>query len=381
MNKVTIDGIAPGSTVSVVVPTYNERENLSELAQRLDRALSGNWKWEMIIVDDDSPDGTAWTARDLARSNNRIRCIQRLGRRGLSSAVVEGMLASSAEYFVVMDGDLQHDETIVDTMLSALKDDTCDIAVGTRYAKGGGVGAWDASRARQSSMANNAARAILGVELSDPMSGFFAINRDTFGKSVRNLSRLGFKILLDIVVSSPAPPRVQEFPYQFHVRERGDSKLDSAAIWDFFLMLVEKRIGKLIPARLISFGLVGGLGVIVHLGAMQIMFSLFSLSYVVAHTVGTLTALTSNYLLNNILTFRDRRRTGWGLVTGWLSFAAICSVGMMGNVSVANWLFERDSWWVFSSVAGIVVGVIWNYSVSSVVTWRLRSDAQREIDF
>ncbi len=145
-------------------------------------------------------------------------------------------------------------------MLTALAEDRCDIAVGTRYAKGGGVGAWDATRAKQSRIANSAARLVLGVELTDPMTGFFAIKREFFEKSVRNLSQLGFKILLDIVVSLPKPPRVEEFAYQFRVRERGDSKLDATVVWDFLLLLLDKRIGHIVPARFVSFGLRGRFG-------------------------------------------------------------------------------------------------------------------------
>ena len=381
MNDHGPDRDVRGPNVSIIVPTYNERENLEELVQRLQHALSSDWHWELIIVDDDSPDGTAWTARELARSNSRIRCIQRIGRRGLSSAVVEGMLASSADYLVVMDGDLQHDETVIDSMLTALAEDRCDIAVGTRYAKGGGVGAWDATRAKQSRIANSAARLVLGVELTDPMTGFFAIKRESFEKSVRNLSQLGFKILLDIVVSLPNPPRVEEFAYQFRVRERGDSKLDAPVVWDFLLLLLDKRIGHIVPARFVSFGLVGGSGVFVHLATMQLLFALIPISYVVAHAIGTLTALTSNFLLNNILTFQDRRRTGWGLVTGWLNFALVCSVGMLGNLGVASWLFLQDTVWVVSSIAGILAGVVWNFSVSSFVTWRSIGPIEREVDF
>jgi dolichol-phosphate mannosyltransferase len=224
------------------------------------------------------------------------------------------------------------------------------------------------------------ARRVLGVELSDPMTGFFAIRRETFEKSVRNLSQLGFKILLDIVVSSPVPPRVEEFPYRFRVRERGESKLDAAVIWDFLLLLIDKRVGHILPARFVSFSLIRTSGVAVHLATMMLLFSVLSAPYVLAHTIGTVTAMTWNYLLNNALTFQDRRRTGWGLVTGWISFAIVCSVGMLGNVGIANWLYERHNAWIVSTIAGILAGVVWNYSVSSFVTWRTRAP-QRKVDF
>ena len=127
--------------LSVVIPTFNERGNLSELIRHITAALEGI-RWEVIVVDDDSPDGTAAEARRMYRSDARVRCIQRVNRRGLSSACIEGMLASSARFLAVMDGDLQHDPTILRRMYDALAADEADLVIGSRYAGGGGVGQW-----------------------------------------------------------------------------------------------------------------------------------------------------------------------------------------------------------------------------------------------
>ena len=279
-----------------------------------------------------------------------------------------------------MDGDLQHDESVVPTMIGLLLSEDCDIVVGTRYADGGSVGEWAASRARQSRIANSIARSVLGTSLSDPMSGFFALSRSTFDSSLRQLSSLGFKILLDIILSAPAAPRIKEVPYAFRTRAHGESKLDASVVWDFFLLLADKSVGNIIPARFLSFALIGGFGVLVHLSVMKLIFVLVGASYLVAHITGTTVALISNFALNNLLTFRDRRLSGLELVRGFLSFAAICSVGIVGNVGIASWLFEQNAWWVLSSIAGIIVGAVWNYSVSSIFTWPARTRSKRNSD-
>src|SRR5262249_19627660 len=204
----------PGAELSIIVPTFNERENVAELVRRLDKCLT-RCSWEVIFVDDDSPDGTSNSVLEIAQRDCRVRCLQRIGRRGLSSACIEGMSASSAPYLAVIDGDLQHDETLLVPMLDVLKNGQVDIVVGSRYVSGGAFGAWDRSRANMSRAATRISRVIVRAELKDPMSGFFMIRRDVFAETVRNLSVIGFKILLDIFASSPRPLRFKELPYQF----------------------------------------------------------------------------------------------------------------------------------------------------------------------
>jgi dolichol-phosphate mannosyltransferase len=360
---------APGPELAIVVPTFNERENVAELVRRLDRALPGI-AWEVVFVDDDSPDGTADLLRALARRDHRVRCLQRVGRRGLASACVEGVLATSAELVAVMDADLQHDETVLPQMLAAVRCGSADIAVGTRYAKGGSIGEWNQSRAQMSALATWLSHKVTGVNLSDPMSGFFLLRREAFNGVVRDLSGLGFKILLDILASGKGKLRVHEQPYQFRNRVAGESKLDTQALWDFFLLLIDKRIGKLVPARFVSFGLIGGFGVVVHFVVLTVLFQLMGQGFAWSQAIAASVAMVFNYTLNNMLTYRDRRRKGFRWITGLISFAAICAVGMAANVGVANYLFVQQTFWVFSALAGILLGAVWNYAVSAVYTWR-----------
>ena len=353
--------------LAVIVPSFNEYDNVEPMIQRLGTALSGI-EWEVIYVDDDSPDGTATKVRELAQVNRRVRCVQRIGRRGLSTAVIEGILASSATYFAVIDADLQHDERLLPKMLGILSGGAVDIVVGSRYVAGGGIGEWQKDRAVMSRFATRLARLVLTADLSDPMSGFFMLTRPAFESAVRRLSGQGFKILLDLFASTPTPYRFKELPYVFGQRLHGESKLDTFVMWEYLMLLLEKLIGQFVPVRFVLFAAVGASGVIVHLATLRL--SLTVVEFPIAQTIATLVAMTSNFLLNNILTYRDKRLHGTRLVTGLLSFYAVCGIGAVANVGIASAAFAHNyAWWV-SGLAGAAVGVVWNYAVSSVFTWR-----------
>jgi dolichol-phosphate mannosyltransferase len=355
--------------LSVIVPTFNEGDNVAEVVARLERCLAG-YAWEVIFVDDDSPDGTAALVRRLSLHDPRVRCVHRIGRRGLSSACVEGMLASAAPFFAVMDGDLQHDEALLPRMLETLKRGSADVVIGTRYCAGGGIGDLEASRARMSRFATRLSRLIIPAELSDPMSGFFALRRDAFERSVRQLSSIGFKILLDILASSPTPLRTHELPYQFRSRRAGESKLDSQAIWEYLMLLADKLFGAYVPVRFVTFGVIGGVGVLVHFAVLAGLFGLLGAPFAASQTGAALVAMTSNFALNNALTYRDRRLRGWDWVKGLVSFTLVCSIGMLANVGVAAYLFAGDTGWALAAMAGIAIGAVWNYALSATYTWR-----------
>jgi len=357
------------SEISVVVPTFNERKNVRELIQRIDRCLEGR-SWEVIFVDDDSPDGTAEFVRQLARKDDRIRCLQRIGRRGLSSACIEGMLSTSSPYLAVMDGDLQHDETLLLQMLNTIIQENLDIVVGSRYLEGGGFGDWAESRIAISRFAARMSRMVVRTNLTDPMSGFFVINRKAFEEIVRNLSGIGFKILLDLFASSPRPLRVKELAYQFRRRHLGESKLDNQVAWEYGMLLLNKLFGKIIPIRFVAFSLVGGLGVFVHFLILTVLLHGLNIKFLWSQAFAALVTMTFNFTLNNILTYRDLRLKGLQWVRGWLSFTLACSVGAVANVGIAAYLFEKKTIWVFAAFAGIIVGAVWNYAVTMSYTWK-----------
>lgn len=361
---------APGVELSVIIPTFNERANVLELIQRLQTTLT-KYRWEVIFVDDDSPDETARLVREIAQCDIRVRCIQRIARRGLSSACTEGMLSSSAPYMAVIDGDLQHDETLLPKMLEVLKHDKADIVVGTRYSPGGGLGDWDRSRVAISRFATWLSRLVLKAELSDPMSGFFMLRREVFEHSVRSLSGIGYKILVDIIASSKNPLRLTEIPYEFRTRESGESKLDARSVWDYLMLLIDKLVGHIVPVRFVAFSLVGGFGVIVHFVVLAILFNQIGLGFTSSQATATFVAMAGNYALNNLLTYRDMRLRGWQWLKGWVSFTTACSIGALANVGVASYLFSMDQQWGLAALAGILVSTVWNYAVTMVYTWKI----------
>jgi dolichol-phosphate mannosyltransferase len=357
--------------LAVVVPTFNERANVPVLVAKLDQALAGH-RWEAIFVDDDSPDGTADAVRELGRVDGRVRVLQRIGRRGLSSACIEGMCATSAPFVAVIDGDMQHDETLLPRMLEALRaDDSLDLAIGSRFVEGGGTGEWDRDRVAKSALATRLSRRVLKADLTDPMSGFFMIRAEIVRGLVPVLSGIGFKILLDIMTASPKPLRFKELPYVFRVRTEGESKLDHVVAMEYLIALYDRMFGRIVPVRFAMFSAIGALGAGVHMAVLTALFMGTGLNFIAATVLATLAAMTFNFFLNNSLTYRERRLKGWRqLLDGWVSFCIVCSVGAAANVGVAAFLHDvQHGYWALSALAGIMVGAVWNFALSSRFTW------------
>jgi dolichol-phosphate mannosyltransferase len=361
----------PLPEISIVVPTFSEADNIAELHSRLIATL-GTESWELIFVDDDSPDGTADIARGLSAKDQRVRCIQRIGRRGLSTAVVEGALSSSAALVAVMDADLQHDETILPAMIHELRSRDLDIVVASRNVAGGAMGDLDEGRQKISRIASRLAKGLVPHDLHDPMSGYFVMKTQVFREAARSLSGYGYKILLDLFVSAGRPLRFAELAYTFKPRAHGQSKLDSLVAWEYLMLLVDKRIGHIISPRLLFFVLVGGSGVALHYLILSTLFLGLGLSFTVAQLAGTVCAMTSNFFFNNLFTYRDQRLRGARLVRGLLSFYAICGMGALANIGIAAYAFSRNLQWALSAGAGIVVGTLWNYLATARFTWGSR---------
>jgi dolichol-phosphate mannosyltransferase len=353
--------------LAIIVPTFNERQNVRELIARVERAVRGI-RWEMIFVDDDSPDGTSDEIKAIAARDSRIRCLRRIGRRGLSSACIEGMLASSAPTLVVMDADLQHDESKIPEMFEALHAERAQLVIASRYVPGGGLGQWDKTRASMSRLATRISQMVCRQQISDPMSGFFMIRADALDMCVRQLSGKGFKILLDIVASAPERLQVAEVPYTFRERLHGESKLDTVVLWDFGMLLAEKTIGRYVPVRFLAFSLVGGAGVVVHMSVLATLRAA-DVAFPNAQAIATILSMVFNFWLNNLLTYRDRRLRGIKWVRGLLSFIAACGLGAVANVGIASYLFESHTQWVVAALAGIAVGAVWNYAITQLYTW------------
>jgi len=258
-------------------------------------------------------------------------------------------------------------------MLATLINDPVDVVIGSRYVDEGGIGTWSRHRALLSDVATRIGRHLLRVPVKDPMSGFFMLRREAFQSSVRNLSALGFKILIDLLASAPQPLRVKELPFVFRQRHAGESKLDTLIGLEYLMLLADKLFGHIVPLRFVLFGLVGGIGILVHLAVLWAALQVLSLPFSASQAAATGVAMVGNFTLNNLLTYRDRRLAGWGFVRGLLSFGLICGFGAVANVGIATMMFAREHafWWV-AGLAGAAMSAVWNYAMTSIFTWRTK---------
>ena len=364
-------GITPAPELSVVVPTYNERDNVPLVVELLKRTLE-DVSWEVIFVDDNSPDGTAAAVRALGAADHRVRCIRRIGRRGLAGACIEGMLSSQARYIAVLDADLQHDETLLAAMLERIRKGDVDVVVGSRYIPGGSADSFTSKRRFMSRLSHVAAHAITKVELSDSGSGFYMIRRDAVEALAPRLSSQGFKLLLDIMTTARGTLRAAELPYTFRERQHGESKLDSHVVLDFAALLVAKLTNDAVSFRFLMFCFVGLTGVVIHMAALQVAIEPLALRFGVAQVAATVLAVCWNFALNNMLTYRDQRLSGWRFLTGLLRFQLICAVGAISNVGAAAWLYDYQQNWWLAGLGGALMSAVWNYVVSAAFVWRSR---------
>src|SRR3954454_7769105 len=360
----------PAPELSVVVPTFKERDNVPLLVEKLARAIDGV-EWEDVFVDDNSPGDTAAGGRERRGRDARVRCVRRIGRRGLSGACIEGMLASQARFVAVMDADLQHDETLLTGMLAKLRSDQFDIAVASRFADGGSAaGLSSGSREQASRLSNEVARRLLGVTLTDPMSGFFMIRRERFEALAPQLSSQGFKILLDIVATARGSLSIAELPFVFGERQHGESKLDTRVALDFAALVLAKLTNDMVSFRFLLFCMVGLTGIAIHMVVLQLARG--HLNFGGAQTAATVAAITWNFVLNNMFTYRDQRLAGVQFLTGLIRFQLICAVGALSNVGIATWIYDHDPNLWIAGFGGALMGAVWNYVVSAAFVWRQR---------
>ena len=357
-----------GAELTIVIPTFNERENVAPLVARLDAALPG-CRWEAVFVDDNSPDGTAETVRELGATDARVRCIRRIGRRGRASACIEGMMAAQGRYVGVIDADLQHDETILPQMLQLLRDDAANLVIGTRYLPGGSAEAIEQRRRFVSRTAGSFARLVLGVEISDPTSGFFVARREVIDAIVPEMASDGFNTLLDIVTTRRIKLRIREVPYVLRARMHGESKIGVRVALDFAALILSRVTRNVLPQRFLLFCFVGLSGIGIHLLVLAAGGAL-GLAFESAQSLAAIFSIASNFWLNNVLTYRDQPVRGWAAIRGLVLYAVICAFGYLSNISVAFLMYNDPSTWWLAGLAGAVMSTVWNYVVSAAVIWR-----------
>ena len=355
------------ASVSVVLPTYNEASNVRTAIAAAQIAVRSTPDHEILVVDDDSPDGTWLRVEELSRRDPRIRCYRRIDRKGLASAIVDGLSMARGEVLVVMDADLQHDPGIIARLVEALE--TADVAIGSRYVDGGSTGPWGLVRRGLSRLATRLCQWTLGISVSDPMSGFFALHRVTFQELADRLHPRGFKALMEILALCRGA-RLVEVPYTFGLRTAGASKLGRGVVLDYLLALVELRLGRRLPVRFMQYCLVGLSGVLVQLGAFVALRG--TTSDEIALALAILVAMISNFLFNNLWTFRDRRLTRGALGLGLLRFVFVSTLGALINHSVSvrlSQLTAIDLLW--TSLVGIALATLWNYQMNRDLTWKM----------
>ena len=366
---------SPPLSLSVVLATYNERDNIGPMLQQLTQLLGQQHRLELIIVDDDSPDGSSELVRELGRRDPRIHLIRRVGRSGLSSAIREGLLAACGEVAVVMDADGQHEPAAVQRAVQLLQAGDLDLVLGSRFHPEASIAGLSAERQRGSERANQLARLSLPAyaQLTDYMSGFFALRPDRCSAAIRGVDVSGFKFLYELLAVSKGNLRVTEIPLNFRSRLAGDSKLDNAVVWDWLVSLVHSATFRILPRRAVSFGLVGLSGMVVHIGLYALLRSL-GVDFFATQVVAVITAACSNYLINNALTFRSRRLRGRSLGIGLIKFLVVSSLGMAANVGVSTVVFASLEGGPIAAVAvasGILVDFIWKYAASSRFVWNV----------
>ncbi|TGK05620.1 glycosyltransferase family 2 protein [Leptospira langatensis] len=380
-------------SVSVILPTYNESENLPIAADRISKSLSG-FKHEIIVVDDDSPDHTWEIAENLQETIPQLRVIRRLTGKGLSSAVLTGMGAAEGEVFVVMDSDLQHDEKILPEMIRSFYERDVDLCLGTRYAKGGSTGKWSWARIGISRFANFLAKRLLGLPVSDPMSGYFGIKRSVYSETVNEINPRGFKILLEFLGRSKEELKIEEIPYTFQTRVHGKTKLNNSVIKNFFLAVLDIRFGKWISPTFLLYCIVGATGVIVNLLGFLLgealdfpeLISGYSILDPVSLSVlfGIELSIVSNFLLNNYFTFYERRYSDWKLPFGFALFHSVSLFGILVQILSFHFIYQSFLSEIkvvnaftlkfASDILSILIAMLSNYFLNSNLTWSRRQE-------
>ena len=342
--------------LSIILPTFNEAGSIGTMVSSL-LEITNQYRVEIIVVDDDSQDGTADLVRKMARQDSRIKLIQRVGRSGLASAIKEGLIAAIYPLAIAMDSDGQHEPASVLAAVQHL-DNGADLVIGSRFLLNSEIRGLSNRRTNGSTLANQLARWSLNQnykKLTDYMSGFMAMDLNRCLYLIRKVDVNGFKFLYELLAISKGKLKTAEIPLRFQPRLHGDSKLDYAILWDFVISLLHAASFHILPRRAISFGLVGASGVAVQL-IMTSLLMASGLSFQQAIPLAVVTAASSNYLINNILTFRDRRQHGRKLLQGLLKFLLVASLPSLANVGLATGfytLIQANA--VAAQLAGIIV--------------------------
>ena len=374
--------------VSIVTPTYNEAENLPILIQRLHAAL-GVLPHEIIIADDNSPDGTWQVGETLATEDPTLRVMRRFHDPGLSASVLDGLSTARGEVLVVIDADLQHDTGVLPEMLSHVLSKRVDVCVGSRSTAGGGYGDWSSSRRFVSWVATMIAKLLLRVSVSDPMSGYFVVSREAYEQTAPSINPRGFKILLEFIGRNHQL-RVDEVGYEFSNRIHGETKLNRSVIRSYLLGVAELRVGRQINPTFLLYAMVGLVGLAVN----SVLFTLAEAVGFPQITTGLNAAIdpiATSFLfsvqvtilllfaMNNEFTFWEQRYRGWALIPAFALYEVMSLVGTCVHVAVFTSLqnigfllnlLGTSASRVVQNLIGASIALILNWFLNTTYLWR-----------
>jgi len=357
--------------LTVVLPAYKERQNIEYVIGQLTLADASHQIARVIYVDDDSPDDSAEYIKRLPTGSIPVDCIHRIGRQGLSSAVVEGVMLADTKYVAVMDADGQHKASDLMAMLDLLIRQNLDCVVGSRFKTNKVIDSHVGMRHWISQRGNQLSNFVLKRELTDPLTGFFVFKRSLFLEVVREMRPTGFKILIEFLYRLRNHQiRLEEYAIAFATRYDGESKLDSKVILDFADQILGFATKGFLPDKFLGFILVGMSGLAVHFVTLYLFLFQFNLSFNPAQSIATLMAMTSNFSMNNAFTFRRNRLTGLQWLKGLFYFILVCSVGAFANVGAAAFMNNHGQVWWLSAMLGVIVGTVFNFSMARFFVWK-----------
>ena len=358
--------------ISVILPTHNEEKNIIPIIQEIVEKNDED-NLEIIVVDDNSSDNTENLIREFSKKDGRVRLISRIDRFGLSSAIKEGCLNARGDIIAVMDSDGQHEVRSLVSALDYISNNNEDVVIGSRFLKKSSIEGLSKNRKDSSTIANKIARVSLSnnyKNLTDYLSGFFVLKRFSCIEFIKRIDVNGFKFLYELLAISKGRLNIFEIPLKFKPRRSGNSKLDIAVVWDFIISIIHSLLRRVIPRRAISFGFVGLIGVFVQLFVLYFVIWLTKFSFTTILPFAVICAACSNFLINNSLTFKNRRLNGKSLWIGLMKFLLVSSLPVIANVGLASSFYLYISPNAFlSQIAGIVVVFIWNYAASSKLVW------------
>ena len=348
-------------SLSIIIPTFNEAESIINLLIEIESIMEESQAFEIIVVDDNSPDNTYEIIQNYILDNNKlfISVIKRTWSKGLSSAVIEGSALAKFSYIAVMDGDGQHDPNDLKMLFREMLKSNKDIAIGSRFLNSKNSDSLSKKRNLISIVGNSFSSLILKKKLSDPLSGFFVVKSSLLKNNSKKLYKEGFKILFDILMISKNAS-VLERQINFRERSAGTSKLNFSTVLSLIGQILENYTYRIFPSSFFVFSFIGSFGVLIHLSILYSMLAI-SMGYIHANFIGTIGALISNYFLNNFFTFNNLHRTSKERLKGLVRYAIVNSLSILANIGIAAQLYIQEFSILLSTAAGIFAGIILNY--------------------